>query len=356
MTEFFKKCGNIPSVAVIFDFSADTEIFFVGSAENIRKYVYDGLPEILPNSIMRQKSKIGYIAKNINRLMGTKYEIDDIVKAADKLCSVEAFCDGTYSSALDELADLYETSDYCNVLKNFIVYSIYCAFMEQRNIFNKKVSITVKANRDRAGKCISDFKNTADKILSPLLSARKKRKFVINKDFLSCENVSDCSTYKVRSDSKTVTINVAHNSYIAFLDMYTDLLSSAGKVIDNCEICDDIFVADRTNYAPVCHRTKCRQAYHTKINTGSREKARENPANDEYIKWDGKCANYRKKLLGMPEQLKKYDMARDKFREKLKKSKKGLTKNSRSEDLENFEQMCFDAAVELQEYSKRLKI
>ncbi len=139
--------------------------------------------------------------------------------------------------------------------------------------------------------------------MEPFLSARKKQKFVINKNFLSLEAVLDCSAYKVRSGGKTVTMNVDHNSYIAFLDIYADLLSTAGKIIDNCEICGQLFVADRANYAPVCSMATCKQTYQTKINTESREIAR-------------------KKLLGFPEQFIQYDTACEKLRDKLKKAKK----------------------------------
>ncbi len=355
MTEFFKMCGNTASIGVVLDFSMETEIFFIGNTESIKSYVYAGMPKAGPKDIMVHKSKIGYVTKNINQLMKVKREINEIADIAEKLCDVKAFCDGSYNSLLDELSRLYETTDYCNVLKNFIIYDLYCCFMRQRSAFNKKVGITVKVNHDRAEKCIADFRKDTDRILKPFLSARKKQKFVIDKNLLSLEAVSDFSAYKVRSGGKTVTMNVAHNSYIAFLDMYADLLSAAGKIIDNCEICGQLFVADRANYAPVCSRTTCKQTYQTKINTESRERARKNPANDEYIKWDDKCANYRKKLLGFPEQLIQYDMAREKLRDKLKKAKKGLTKNSRNEDLENYVQMCFDAAVDLQDLSKLLK-
>ncbi len=336
-------------------FFLDRGAVFFYSSISIKSYVYAGMPEAIPKDIMRHKSKIGYVAKNINQLMKVKREINEITDIAEKLCDVTEFCDGSYNSLLDELSGLYEVTDYCNVVKNFIIYDLYCCFMRQRSAFNKKVGITVKGNHDRAEKCIADFRKDTERILEPVLSARKKQKFVIDKNLLSLEVVSDCSAYKVRSRGKTVTMNVAHNSYIAFLDMYADLLSTSGKIIDNCEICGQLFVADRANYAPVCSRTTCKQTYQTKINTGSRERARKNPANDEYIKWDDKCANYRKKLIGFPEQLTQYDTAREKLRDKLKKAKKGLTKNSRNEDLENYIQMCFDAAVDLQDLSKSLK-
>ncbi len=124
-------CGNTASIGVVLVFSTETEIFFIGSAESIKSYVYAGMLEAVLKDIMRHKSKIGYVTKNINKLMKVKHEINEIADIAEKLCDVTAFCDGSYNSLFDKLSELYENTDYCNVLKNLIIYDLYCCFMRQ---------------------------------------------------------------------------------------------------------------------------------------------------------------------------------------------------------------------------------
>lgn len=355
MSDFFKKCGDSAAAAVVFDFPDNAETFYIGSSDSIRAYVYGGMPDTPPTDIMRHRCAAGSLAKNINLLMRVKREINDLTDIADRLCNADMFCDGSCNSVLSELEDMYEITDYCNILKNYIIYDLYVCFMRQRRAFNKKVGLTVKGNHDKAEKCIEDFKRDKDRIFAPLLSARNRGKFTIDRELFKHETISDCSIYKLRCGEDIITVNTAHNSYIALLGMYADVLSSADRVIDNCEICDQMFVAARKNYAPVCNRTSCKREYRTKINISSRSRALENPVNDAYVKWDGKCLNYRKKLKDYPDMLEKYDKAHDKFRKKLQKAKKGLTARSDEEKIENYIRLCDDAAIDLQDLSKVLK-
>ena len=79
------------------------------------------------------------------------------------------------------------------------------------------------------------------------------------------------------------------------------------------------------------------------------------PIKEAYLNFDNKCRSYRKKLSGYPELLEKYNRAFDGHREKIRAVKRGLTVNSNSDDIDRYNQMCFDACQDLQDLSKRLK-
>ena len=79
------------------------------------------------------------------------------------------------------------------------------------------------------------------------------------------------------------------------------------------------------------------------------------PVKSAYIGFNEKCKSYRKKLLPFPELLVQYDERHNGYREQLKKAKSGLTKSSKPTEIERFELLCSDAAVEMQELAKELK-
>ena len=64
---------------------------------------------------------------------------------------------------------------------------------------------------------------------------------------------------------------------------------------------------------------------------------------------------YRKKLSDSPELLEKYNAAFDGFREKIRAVKKGLTSRSSADDIDRYNQMCFDACQDLQDLARELK-
>jgi len=57
----------------------------------------------------------------------------------------------------------------------------------------------------------------------------------------------------------------------------------------------------------------------------------------------------------LPNCLKKYNKAFDEHREKIRAVKRGLTVKSRSDDIDRYNRMCFDACHDLQDLAKQLK-
>ena len=70
-----------------------------------------------------------------------------------------------------------------------------------------------------------------------------------------------------------------------------------------------------------------------------------------YLNFD----NNRKKHSDSPKLLEKYNTAFDGFREKIRAVKKGLTSRSSADDIDRYNQMCFDACQDLQDLAKELK-
>ena len=64
---------------------------------------------------------------------------------------------------------------------------------------------------------------------------------------------------------------------------------------------------------------------------------------------------YFRELSDSPELLEKYNAAFDGFHEKIRAVKKGLTSRSSADDIDRYNQMCFDACQDLQELAKELK-
>ncbi len=355
MTEFFKYVGDTASMGIILDFGSNSETYFIGNSEKIREYAYGGMRSALPKGVMKHSSNFGNIVKDCNRLMRVKRELNEIMKLSEKLCDADAFCNGNRNSVLEELADYYDTNEYANVVKNYIIYLLFCNFKRQRDLLNKKVGLSLKNNHDRAEKHIEIFRNEADRIFKPFLLAREKKQFSVDSSLFGLEDVTGCSVYHIRSGDKPITLNVANNSYIALLEMYEDLLCRAGKIIRNCENCGELMITDRANASLVCSRTVCKRDYHTKINSESRRRAMCEPIQSAYIGFNEKCKSYRKKLLPFPELLAKYDERHNKYREQLKKAKNGLTKSSGSAEIEHFDALCSDAALKMQDLAKALK-
>ena len=355
MIEFFKYACGIASMGITVDFSTKTEVYFIGNGDIIREYAHSGMPSALPKGIMKHSNDFGNLIKDCNRLMRVKRELNEIMEIADRLCGLESFCNGECNSVLDELASYYDTSEYANVIKNYIVYLLFCSFKQQRDLFNKKVGLSVKNNHDRAEKHIEIFRNEADRIFKPFLVAREKKELSFGSSLFGYEEVTDCSVYHIRGKDKPVTLNVANNSYIAMLEIYDDILNRANKVIRNCDSCGELMITDRANASLVCSRTNCKRDYHTKINSESRRRAMAEPVQSAYIGFNEKCKSYRKKLLPFPELLEKFDERHNKYRVKLKRAKIGLTKKSDPDVIEHFDRLCNDAAEDVRELAIILK-
>ena len=177
MIDLFTSCGDIASVGIIVDFAEDIETYVVGMPADIKNWAYSGCPKKATDGIILHRNKAGNLIKDINRLMKVKYELDEIVAWRDTLCNADMLCDGSCNSILDELSQFYDYSEYANIVKNYIIYSLYSKFKMRQKEFNKKIGLSVKGNHDRAEKYIELFKSDSEKILRPFLSARADKSF-----------------------------------------------------------------------------------------------------------------------------------------------------------------------------------
>ena len=132
-------------------------------------------------------------------------------------------------------------------------------------------------------------------------------------------------------------------------------MSDAGRLITNCENCGQLMITKRSNASLTCGRTTCKKERLYKANDDYKKRAMADPIKETYFNFDNKCRSYRKKLSGYPELLEKYNKAFDERREKIRAFKSGLTVNSSTKDIDRYNQMCFDACQDLQDFSKRLK-
>ena len=105
----------------------------------------------------------------------------------------------------------------------------------------------------------------------------------------------------------------------------------------------------------ICGRTTCKKERLYKANDDYKKRAMADPIREVYLNFDNKCRSYRKKLSDSPELLEKYNAAFDGFREKIRAVKKGLTSRSSADDVDRYNQMCFDACQDLQDLAKEFK-
>jgi len=211
----FTSCGDIASVGIIVDYSADIETYVVGTPDDIKKWAYNSFPQKLTSCIVRHKNKVGNLVKDINRLMKVKYELDEIVALRDILCNANMLCDGSCNSVLDELSQFYDYSEYANIAKNYIIYFLYSKFKLYQRDFNKKIGLSVKGNHDRAEKYIELFKADSEKILRSFLYARAEKSFSLTSAVQGQTDIFDSNTYK----HNATTLYVANNSFITLLDI-----------------------------------------------------------------------------------------------------------------------------------------
>ena len=351
MIDLFTSCGDIASVGIIVDFAEDIETYVVGMPADIKNWAYSGCPKKATDGIILHRNKAGNLIKDINRLMKVKYELDEIVAWRDTLCNADMLCDGSCNSILDELSQFYDYSEYANIVKNYIIYSLYSKFKMRQKEFNKKIGLSVKGNHDRAEKYIELFKSDSEKILRPFLSARADKSFNLTSAVQGQTDIFDSSVYK----NSSTTLYVANDSFITLLDIYADIISASGRIISNCENCGQLMITSRANASLTCGRTTCRKERLYKANDDYKKRAMSDPIKEAYLNFDNKCRSYRKKLSAYPELLEKYNLAFNEQREKIRAVKRGLTSKSSVKDIERYTQMCFDACEDLRDLAKDLK-
>lgn len=355
MIDLFECCSDIASVGIIVDFSEDTETYIVGTPADIKAWAYAGCPQKVTKGLMRHNNKAGNLVKDINRLMKVKYELNEIMELSDRLCNVDALCDGSCNSVLEELSEYYDISEYANIVKNYIIYFLYGKFKLRQRDFNKKIGLSVKGNHDRAEKYIELFKADSEKIFLPFISARAADIFDIRTAIRSNNDILDSSLYRAHDDDRNISLYVANDSILTLLDIYSDIMSDAGRLITNCENCGQLMITKRSNASLTCGRTTCKKERLYKANDDYKKRAMADPIKEAYLNFDNKCRSYRKKLSGYPDLLEKYNKAFDERREKIRAFKGGLTVSSSTKDIDRYNQMCFDACQDLQDLSKRLK-
>ena len=352
MIDLFECCGENASVGIIVDFSEDTKTYIVSTPADIKAWTYGGCPMKAPKGLMRHSNKTGNLVKDINRLMKVKYELNEIMEISDRLCNADALCDGGCNLALEEPSD----SEYANIVKNYIIFFLFSKFKLRQREFNKKIGLSVKGNHDRAEKYIELFKADTEKIFRPFISARAADIFDIRTAIRSSNEVLDSSLYRVHDDSRNISLYVANDSILTLLDIYSDIMSDAGRLITNCENCGQLMITKRSNASLTCGRTTCKKERLYKANDDYKKRAMKDPIKEAYLNFDNKCRSYRKKLSDSPELLEKYNKAFDEHREKIRAVKRGLTVKSRSDDIDRYNRMCFDACQDLQNFSKQLKL
>ncbi|MCI7350216.1 MAG: hypothetical protein MSH60_05615 [Ruminococcus sp.] len=355
MIDLFERCGEIASVGIIVDFSEDTETYIVGTPADIKAWAYGDCPMKAPKGLMRHSNKAGNLVKDINRLMKVKYELNEIMEISGRLCNADALCDGSCNLVLEELSEYYDMSEYANIVKNYIIYFLFSKFKLRQKDFNKKIGLSVKGNHDRAEKYIELFKADSEKIFRPFISARAADIFDIRTAIRSSNEVLDSSLYRVHDDNTNISLYVANDSILTLLDIYSDIMSDAGRIITNCENCGQLMITKRSNASLTCGRTTCKKERLYKVNDDYKKRAMADPIKEAYLNFDNKCRSYRKKLSGYPDLLEKYNKAFDERREKIRAFKSGLTAGSSTKDIDRYNQMCFDACQDLQDLSKRLK-
>ncbi len=352
MIDIFECCADIASVGIIVDFTEDTETYIVGSPADIKAWAYGDCPRKAPKGLMRHSNKVGNFVKDINRLMKVKRELNEIMELSNRLCNADALCDGSCNSVLEELSQYYDMSEYANIVKNYIIYFLFSKFKFCQRDFNKKIGLSVKGNHDRAEKYIELFKADSEKIFRPFISARADDMFNVTKTVRSCTDVFDSSVYKLHTEGGNIKLYVANDSFITLFDTYVDIMSDAGRIVTNCENCGQLMITNRANASLTCGRTTCKKERLYKANDNYKKRAMTDPIKEAYFNFDNKCRSYRKKLSGYPDLLEKYNKAFDERREKIRAFKGGLTVNSSTDDIDCYNQMCFDACQDL---AKQLK-
>lgn len=355
MIDLFECCGEIASVGIIVDFTEDTETYIVGSLADIKVWAYGSCPRKASKGLMRHSNKIGNFVKDINRLMKVKRELNEIMDLSNKLCNVDALCDGSCNSVLKELSQYYDMSEYANIVKNYIIYFLFSKFKCCQRDFNKKIGLSVKGNHDRAEKYIDLFKADSKKIFRLFINARADDMFSITKSVRNSTDVFDSSIYKLHTENGNIKMYVANDSFITLFDTYVDIMSDAGRIVTNCESCRQLMIANRANALLTCGRITCKKERLYKANDNYKKRAMKDPIKEVYFNFDNKCRSYRKKISGYPELLEQYNKAFDKRREKIRAVKSSLTENSNADEIDHYNQMSFDACQDLQDFSKRLK-
>ena len=139
------------------------------------------------------------------------------------------------------------------------------------------------------------------------------------------------------------------------LEEFCEASSKVNSAMETEAFKRGFMITKRSNASLTCGRTTCKKERLYKANDDYKKRAMADPIKEAYLNFDNKCRSYRKKLSGYPDLLEKYNKAFDERREKIRAFKGGLTVNSSTKDIDRYNQMCFDACQDLQDFSKRLK-
>ncbi len=69
----------------------------------------------------------------------------------------------------------------------------------------------------------------------------------------------DSSLYRVHDDNRNISLYVANDSILTLLNIYSDRMSHAGRLITNCENCGQLMITKRSNASLTCSRTTCKK-------------------------------------------------------------------------------------------------
>lgn len=199
------------------------------------------------------------------------------------------------------------------------------------------------------------FKADSENIFRSFISARAADIFDIQTAIRSSNEVLDSSLYRVHDDNRNISLYVTNDSILTLLDIYSDIMSDAGRLIANCENCGQLMITKRSNALLTCGRTTCKKEWLYKVNDDYKKRAMADQIKEAYFNFDNKCRSYCKELSGCPDLLEKYNKAFDERREKIRAFKSSLTVNSITQNIDRYNQMCYDACQDLQDYSRRLK-
>lgn len=110
----------------------------------------------------------------------------------------------------------------------------------------------------------------------------------------SSNEVLDSSLYKVHNADVHINLFVSNDSVLTLLDIYSDIMSNAGRLISNCENCGQLMITKRSNASLTCGRTTCKKERLYKANDDYKKRAMKDPIKEAYLNFDNKCRSYRK--------------------------------------------------------------
>ncbi len=74
MIELFKSIGDNASMGIILDFGCGIETYYIGNADSIREYAYEGMPSAPPKGVMKHSNSFGNLLKDGKIRCSAKFE------------------------------------------------------------------------------------------------------------------------------------------------------------------------------------------------------------------------------------------------------------------------------------------